>query len=443
MESERLISVLATFGIALLWSVARILQGTWVGPGGVLCWTWLLFAGAPLVLAADVPAGSGADLTGFVFVLLGVMTSSIPVVVVRSRGTVAAEPAPQRTHLLSRIYYVGLGLGCAAPVLLQIAAIRQFGFTGWSDLVRNVTDARYLGFLEVPGLVTVLPTGTYIAALVGGFIVGAGLAPKGQVWRYLLWGVPLFAQTMIQTTRASVAYGAVLFLCAFLAARISQGTDRSLRLTHLVSVGPALFGGAFAFNLFGQLVRWRSFEPAHLLPGFEKVRVLLTGHMYLFNAFLEGNEQAALAEGEGGRTFAGLAQLAGFGSREIGLGYAELDFPNGWRSNLYTAFRPMIEDGTLAGALLGFFLLFLIAGIGHAAVLRGSPGGVGLMAPAIVFALWSPVTSIFAYNSILLAFLVFGVLIALWAYRDRARPEFTGAPEDRRDELCPIEPCCS
>ena len=114
----------------------------------------------------------------------------------------------------------------------------------------------------------------------------------------------------------------------------------------------------------------------------------------------------------GGRSFAGAVEVLGRTSREMGQ-YLGEDLQVGASStNVYSAIRNLTEDfGVLASLVLFVFLGFLARRLEAGA--RVQPTAAAVLAVVASWVMWSPITSLFNYNSLIFSAVVF-VGLAAW-----------------------------
>jgi hypothetical protein len=119
----------------------------------------------------------------------------------------------------------------------------------------------------------------------------------------------------------------------------------------------------------------------------------------------------------GSVTFAGPLEMLGFGHRIPGLFDSVIDLVAGDTSNIYTAFRPLIQDFTIPGALAVLALLGFIGGLGFRLVAAGRWSGAPLLLISYVTIFWSPITWFWIYNSLTGTVVAVGLIvffIRLW-----------------------------
>jgi hypothetical protein len=146
-----------------------------------------------------------------------------------------------------------------------------------------------------------------------------------------------------------------------------------------------------------------------------KLLVAAFGHMSVFSQWLAEYMIQPFSPSFGKVTFAGPLEMLGFGQRIPGLFDSIVDLVAGETSNIYTAFRPLIQDFTIPGALVVLGGLGFVGGVGFRMVAAGKWSGVPLLVAAYVTIFWTPVTWFWIYNS--LTATVLGLAILVWFIR--------------------------
>jgi hypothetical protein len=103
--------------------------------------------------------------------------------------------------------------------------------------------------------------------------------------------------------------------------------------------------------------------------------------------------------------------MMGFGHRIPGLFDSIIDLVAGETSNIYTAFRPLIQDFTIPGALFILALLGFVGGIGFRLVAMGRWSGMPLLLAAYVTIFWTPITWFWIYNSLTATVVAVGLVV--------------------------------
>lgn len=89
-------------------------------------------------------------------------------------------------------------------------------------------------------------------------------------------------------------------------------------------------------------------------------------------------------------------------------------------SNIHTAFRGLIEDFTIIGTYVILFVLGLLSKLFYNKVKEGNLVYIAFILPIYSFILWSPIYSVFAYNSLILAHIMLIPLFWYIAKRSKA-----------------------
>jgi hypothetical protein len=139
--------------------------------------------------------------------------------------------------------------------------------------------------------------------------------------------------------------------------------------------------------------------------------------MNVFSTWLAEYTSQPFSPALGTTTFAGPLELLGNSQRIPGLIDELVELVAGETSNIYTAFRPLIQDFTMPGALAVLGLLGFAGGVGFRKVAAGKWSGLPLLLLAYQTTMWTPITWLWVYNSLtatlaIVATLVF--VVRLW-----------------------------
>ena len=113
----------------------------------------------------------------------------------------------------------------------------------------------------------------------------------------------------------------------------------------------------------------------------------------------------------GASTFAGPANLLGLLQRESGF-YDFIPLMNLQYTNIFTAFRGIFQDFTLVGGLILLTCVGFWVTIAFNRVFSGNKLFLFPLTIFYAFTMYSPIISIFLYNSIIMAWIItFGIII--------------------------------
>lgn len=420
-------SGLTVFSFLLLAGVtalARWRSKTWFSPAAFFGGVWCVLGGLPLAFSAiSVQPAGELFIAGVVAALLA--------------GEWAADrwlPAPpeQRTvptrwPLMEWLLVASVFLGLIT-VLIDVGSLGR----GPSALINLTRSAYFLywanqgGNWQEPGTARLLVTATYVGPLLAGLLLGVR-GGGWKRWAALLVLLPGLFLTLILTTKSSFVLPLLLGVSAFLAARVATGRPPEITLRRAGAVtGVALVLGAA--GVASQMVRYQGQARGQFMNVVTLLWSDLFPYLSVFSSWLQNGGWATTHPAFGFYSFAGVFDLLHIHVRPAGL-YTEQVLVNGASYNIYTAFRGLVEDFTLPGALLVMGLVGFGVRFVHSRARAGDVRYIAPLAAFYVFTLWSWVVDIFNYNTIILAFVLFAAY--LWL---ATRPMFARRTE-RVDRL--------
>lgn len=412
-------------------------QRSWVAPGPLMAGYWALALALPTL--AGYPGTAGAALT------IGLLVSAW------AAGTVAATSQPAGPSLRPVRSVAGpeewhrRGLGA------MVAAGAVSGALGAADVIHgtgsSVASALSLSGLEqVGGQASVQRySGTspvpsvLVSLLIMVTFAGALAAP-----RWLLCGRRRFRRTAVSmlpvagatmyaaasTARACIVIAAALWAGSYLACRALTRHPVRLRALTVVRVVACAAAGMLLFGAIGFIrVGGPDARGAWQVPG--KLEAYAFGYLPAFSAWqasTEGPSFQFTPQGPqwGALTFNGVVNFTGAASVDHGA-YPEFVAVDqqGGRANIYTAWRGLIEDYTLPGAMLFMLVAGFLAARAWAVLLaRRTPGSMVTVAAITATILFSATCSVFSFTNVCAA-------VALDAFVVRSllcRPALTRAP---------------
>ncbi|HEY8164938.1 MAG TPA: O-antigen polymerase [Gemmatimonadaceae bacterium] len=412
------------------WAAAmRSVTGTWLQPGAFFT-LWWCFAGIiPLILAPNEPVGANA----MVWLIAASIATSAGAVVgnigLRTR-LIDKLPAPtdRELKLFGWVLLAAIALGLLSNVMFALTvgvSLRDvLSFERLVVIANQMYFARYgdTAAARPPAISQAMLPFVYLAPAIGGVLF---VLRREKKWKFLALCsfLPAVAVTVLQTTKAAMLFSLSLWLAGYFATRLRFGKLAVFTRAHVVT---ALLGVVSMFAVFFvvSLARLRSTDVSLANVVFIKLFSAAFGHMTAFSQWLADYTSSPFAPSLGKITFSGPLEMLGFGQRIPGLFESLVDLVAGDTSNVYTAFRPLISDFTIPGALVILFLLGLVGGVGFRLVAAGSWSGVLLLIVAYVTIFWTPVTWFWIYNSLTASVVALGILIwfiRLWRGAARAR----------------------
>ncbi len=418
MISTTLILSIVLIGMA---ACMRIATGTWLHPAALFPGWWMLAGISPLIFAYDEPVSPAA--------VAWVIVASVAV----SAGAVAgaggfatrriSQPMPVSRFeklLLSWPMVLAIVLGMLSNV--AFAAGSGVAFTDMLDIEKLVVVSNRLyvaRYAEIgappPRLSQALLPFVYLAPAIGGMVF---VIRREWRWKTLamLTMVPAVAVTILQTTKAAVLFSGTLWLSSYFAARLRLGNIKTITRGHVIVAGGV--GVLVTIFFFGVgLARMASTDTA--LGSLVRVKLVTAafGHMSVFSNWLAEYSGQPFSPTLGTYTFAGPLELTGLRQRVPGIFENVVELIAGETSNIYTGFRPLIQDFTMPGALAILALLGVVAGASYRAVTAGNWGAVPVLVAAYMTMLWTPITWFWIYNSLTATVIAVGLMvyfIRLW-----------------------------
>jgi oligosaccharide repeat unit polymerase len=408
--------------VLIAWAVfMRSLSGTWLQPSAFFA-LWWCFAGIlPLVLAPEEVVGANAMLwliAASICVSAGAAVGNFGF---RTRMTTAPTPATDRELLiLGTVVLMSVLLGIGSNIAFVTGSHVAFGDLFDIEKLVVVSNQLYVQrYDEIPPAAPILSQAllpfVFVGPALGGMLF---VLRREKRWKLvgLLAFVPAIAVTILQTTKAAVLFAIVLWLSGYFATRLRKGQLAVFTRMHfLVAGGTGAILTVFFFAV--SLARMASTDASLLDLVLRKLLTAAFGHMTVFSQWLADYWAHPSAPALGAGIFAGPLEMMGFGHRIPGLFENVVDLVIGETSNIYTAFRPLIEDFGIGGALAVLSILGFIGGLGFRKVAAGKWSGVPLLLIAYYTTMWSPIAWFWTYNSLTATLLVVALItlfVRLW-----------------------------
>jgi oligosaccharide repeat unit polymerase len=245
---------------------------------------------------------------------------------------------------------------------------------------------------------------SYAAPVIGGFcyrLVGK--------WEKVLCVITLIPCTFIaltQSLKMGMIASFILFFGAYITSSYTYGLPIRLKAKFVVRLALIVVG--FIGTLFVSMVfRTGEVSEKTILDISEKFFTYALGHFHCFDIWFTSYEPANYAWGT--KTLMGISNLLGLEERGQGI-YAEYMQvgKNGYHgiSNVFTAFRPLVEDFGEAGSYAVMFLLGFLSKLSLKNLTVGRMVFLNQTVLSAVYAylIWSFAASFFAYTSYLAMF---------------------------------------
>ena len=391
---------------ATAWA-ARRSGGSWYAPAAFFAGFWFIFGGLPL-LASPIPVAPVGML--FLAAACAAVFAGAWLAERRHSATEAVRRYLQEPPLLGWLIAACTLMGFAVVVLILFSVEGRAGAPRLTspraviETIHQLAIARNGGTWEEPAAARVLTAGMYLGAMLSGLMIGVRKIGSDR-WLSVVVFVPSVLVTVILTTKSSILLPIALGASSYLATSIAAGTPPTFTLKRAAWVAGlvAVVGAGFVLVQMARYAGWARGAPDAVV---QSMWLNVFPYLAVFSTWLQANGLSTnLHPALGSYTFAGVFELLHLHSRIAGL-YTDQVQINGAGYNIYTAFRGLIEDFTIPGALVFLGLVGYGADLAYRRVRSGDVRFVGVLAAFYAATLWSFVVDVFIYNTIVLAFLV-------------------------------------
>jgi oligosaccharide repeat unit polymerase len=426
---------LALSVVLIGWAASmRAMSGTWLQPSAFFP-LWWCFAGIlPLIFAPKEPVGANA----IIWLIVSSLAVSLGALVgnwgFRTRRIASPAPATDRElRLFGTALAISLVLGFGSNIAFVLGSSIPLSDIFDIEKLVVVSNQLYIqryaemGAPPPPPVSQALLPFVYLAPAIGGILFVLRGEKKWKLFALMSF-LPAIAVTILQTTKAAVLFSMVLWFSGYFAARLRFGRLAVFTKSHLLWAG-AVFGVVTIFFFAVSLARMASTDVSLLNLVLDKLIIAAFGHMTVFSQWLAEYWREPFGPSLGKVTFAGPLELLGYSQRIPGLFENVVSLLMGDTSNIYTGFRPLIQDFTIPGALAILAALGFIGGLGFRLVAAGEWSAVPLLLIAYVTILWTPITWFWIYNS--LTATVFAVALMVFIIRLWRGASHGHAPQER------------
>ena len=407
-------------GLAL---IARQLRGNWLSPGAFVALVWAAYVGLCLLLTDYQEYPSGIWM--IVLLVFGVQFGTV-----LSEG-VGSEAKQETTNRgADQDYLEELNRRVLLPsILCALVALVGTGYLlFWSlerfDLPFSPLSLLSLGHLwsvaryehgELePWAVRLLIMWVYPAALLAGLAFATTSTARHKYLTFLPFVPALLIGTAF-AARAGLAFSFVCWISGLIAVRYKQsrGSYLLFRTKFVVSLLALALVGLLFFIAIDGVRGFKAGERFEVTVNVSRLDKYFFGALPAFTYWF--HTYSADTPTLGAYTFAGVFDRLGIKQREIGVYEEYLVLRGGEEINIYTAFRGLIQDFTPVGAVLLAIAMGVVVGATSRAGLKHHPISLLVLAGYYACIVFSPNTSLFTYNGLILAW---GVA----ALRIRSRP---------------------
>ena len=388
--------------------MARKITGTWLSPGSFFTISWSFFLIVPLLFAPEFKV----DLLGIWFIAILSMACAAGSVIAYKPPSidslVSNEPNKTNPSHLFRPLWVLILISFGGVILLFRHALDTYNFgyysMGWVSIPNLIAVDRYSGYINYPFIIKYSLYCIYPANLLGGLLLSVRqISFKMKV----LTVVPLLLALVlgiIEGARTSILLGLVLFFSAWMSGAMINDPHFNKKKPYLkiaISSGGLILG----FTAFFVLIQWLRQGMDSIIVDLlmDQIRAYFFGYLAAFTQWIGTIDSPNLSGGL--TTFAGPFNLLGVMERSLGF-YDPANISLEISTNIFTALRGLVIDFSIPGSILIAFIVGFFLQLSYQ---RGISGTIINTLPISIFyafTLYSPLISIFHYNSILFSWIV-------------------------------------
>ena len=266
---------------------------------------------------------------------------------------------------------------------------------------------RYHGAVVIPPAVRTMMYLVYPASLMGGITFDS----INSKWGKSLLLLPIFVAVFyafLLTTRSTILLSMILWFSGWLTMKFywikvkkQKNRFKSIILSIIVMI---VFTGIFVITAWLRDAGGELFLDSVV----ENVSAYFFGYLSSFTQWIQMYHQNGMTFGL--VTFAGPADLLGLTERDLGF-YNEISILGTAHTNIFTALRGIIHDFTIIGGFLFFGVMGLIASVATKEIQSKNYLWIVPLSAFYAFTLYSPLISIFNYNSILFSWVIMAIIM--------------------------------
>jgi len=294
------------------------------------------------------------------------------------------------------LFYFGLSRFNLSNSLIDLLLLpNQFSMDRYSDVVVMPISIRLLMYFLFPA--------SLIAGVVFRFVE--------KRWKKGVLILPILLSigyAFILTTRSTIILSLVLWFSGYFASRILK-QDEKINFFNIRFLLLTLFFGATFIGIFVLTAWLREAGGEFIFSAMvENIRAYFFGYLSSFTQWAQNYNNDNLSMGL--ITFAGPADLMGLTDRGLGF-YNEISILGESHTNIFTALRGIIHDYSIFGGFIFFLLLGLLSTLAYRKCMQNKILWIIPLSIFYAFTIYSPLISIFNYNSIIMAWVILAVSI--------------------------------
>ena len=392
--------------------LGRLQCGSWMVPGVFYAILWTVFSIIPfLYLGREITLNSFGFFWLVLIVLIGVIISLAlslshkQVDVVSERKTyVFVQKRNIDINCFAVIFFVLLAYIPSLLTIIQHGFSIQslLDFTAITEIGHTLSIERYSQLYSEGVFVKLLKHFIYITPGIAGILYAVRQSSATKFLVFLSF-TPSVLWAMIQTTKASLLFALIIYLSWYFSISLYLKKKRDIQSYFSpIKIFVSIIILFFVFFITSA-IRYKKFDLT--LIG-DRLINSFTAQLFLFSEWFSQNWNQLQELSFGLYTFGGIYSIITSSARQVGLGYYTLSSMD-VGSNIYTMHRGLISDFHFTGALIFWLMLFIVASIAYHKILISMTVPhfyILLLSTSYAVMLWSPISSILAYNSIIASY---------------------------------------
>tara|TARA_Y100001958_G_scaffold89856_1_gene61144 strand:- start:959 stop:2194 length:1236 start_codon:yes stop_codon:yes gene_type:complete len=395
------------FTILIVACFSKIVTKSWFSPGSFFSLMWFFFTLIPVVFAPGYEINNSGLWYIAIFTMACSSGSVVAVIIAPSYSiSIAKHDNNQYSNLAYSLFFFNAISVFGLISLLFYLRSNYLSFESSISifsLPNLVSVDRYSENLFYPAFIKYSLYFIYPSNIIAGILFINSKTKKSLINIFL----PLLLSILlgvIEGSRTSILLGSILFISSLISTRILKN-DGKLSLSPIKIFICILFSILIFIILF-IFVQWlrQDLNPIIIDLILIRVKAYFFGYLSAFTLWFS-DSGSLISITSYLSTFAGPMNLIGIIERDLGF-YETISINNYTSTNIYTAFRGLITDFSIVGSFLFNFCIGIFFQLQFQKERKFLYDGVLPLSIFYSFTLYSPLISIFHYNSIFFSWIV-------------------------------------
>ena len=395
--------------------ISRLYSRSWLEPGSFFLLVWVLYIFIPVLVAPEnriYPFGIWYIFSFSLAVLLGSLVwNKLEPVSRLDKALTTGARLDRYNNTLFNFTMIFVLLSAIGVAVLLVAGIKRYNLVtdlySLSSLPNLFYVDRDTGIFQLPWQIKGFLYFTYTASLICGFTFKLFHGKKK-----LFCLLPLliaFLNGVILAVRSGIILTIMLWLSGWFGSKVYLQDFKFRPQTVMFSL--VSFMILIIIFISVRWLRGGADDPFLLMVFLDNVRISYFGHLSAFSTWLNDYHYVALTFGTS--TFSGPLDFLGIIEREIGFYKENIFLANSVYTNIFTVFRGLIEDFSIPGTLIIGFGIGALARLSFNKCSYGQYMWVIPLTLYYAFVLYSPIISLFNYNSAIMAWVITAIPLLL------------------------------